>query len=70
MFKCYLNNDGYDVIYYVNENFMNGQCQLNYGDIIRSISNLKTLILKLLVHGYRIEIMVECIYRMIMHRYV
>ena len=26
--------------------------------------------LKLLVRGYRIEIMVECIYMMIMHRYV
>ena len=45
MFKCYLNGDGYDVIYYVNENFVNEQRQLNYGDLMKSISNLKILIL-------------------------
>jgi hypothetical protein len=34
---------------------------------MRSISNLKNLMLKLLVRGYRIEIMVVCNYMMIMH---
>jgi hypothetical protein len=34
---------------------------------MRSISNLKTLMLKLLVCRYQIEIMVVCNYMMIMH---
>ena len=41
--------------------------EIELWDIMRFISNLKILILKLLVHGYQIEIMVVCNYMMIMH---
>jgi hypothetical protein len=37
---------------------------------MRSISNLKTFMLKFLVRGYQIKIMVVCNYMKIMHRNV
>ena len=44
--------------------------EIELWDIVRSISNLKTLMLKLLVRKYQIEIMIVCNYMMIMHRNV
>jgi hypothetical protein len=44
--------------------------EIELWDIMRSISNLKNFDVKLLVHGYRIEMMVVCNYMMIMHRNV
>ena len=41
--------------------------EIELWDIMRSISNLKTLMLRLLVHRYQIEMMVVGNYMMIMH---
>jgi hypothetical protein len=41
--------------------------EIELWDIVRSISNLKIFYVKLLVQGYRIEMMIVCNCMMIMH---